>query len=291
MQDDKEPFGMIYIDNSLESYKDYLDSKRIKKIATRVDEDTVLGKHLFRLFMDLRGIHYNASMPYILPHSIATFHSGYTQSLNPNRSLLNFASAIMKRLSNEVPQLIKNRRLARKIKQRLVEMSSDYLDIDQKFPVIDSKSLWDNYLDMENSTFAYAVWSNQRVSYLAGFSAYDNFMARVIKDALKLPECRTTSRYFSEDIKKAFGSEVTNVAWTGDEMITLRLIRNSLAHAGGKLTDELKQRKHGCIIENDIIQITPENIKHLFRAIISAVESIVDKSCDNEWLNKKCKTC
>lgn len=291
MQDDKEPFGMIYIDNSLESYKDYLDSKRIKKIATRVDEDTVLGKHFFRLFMDLRGIHYNASMPYILPHSIATFHSGYTQSLNPNRSLLNFASAIMKRLSNEVPQLIKNRRLARKIKQRLVEMSSDYLDIDQKFPVIDSKSLWDNYLDMENPTFAYAVWSNQRVSYLSGFSAYDNFMARVVQDALNLPKCRTTYRNFPENVKEAFGSEVAGIAWTGNEMKTLREIRHSLAHAGGKVTDKLRQRNHECVLENDIIQITPDNIKRLFRAITSAVEGIVDKLCDNEWLNKKCKMC
>lgn len=206
MQDVGKPFGVFYIDKRFDIYRDYLENKRIKKIASRIDEETVLGKHFFYLLMDLRGIHYNASMPYILPHSIATFHSGYTQSLNPNRSLLNFASAIMKRLSNEVPQLVKSRRLARKIKQRLIAMSSDYLDKDHKIPVVDGESLWGNYLDMENSTFAYAVWSNQRVSYLSGFSAYDNFMAGVIKDALKLPQCRTTSRYFAEDVKKAFGS-------------------------------------------------------------------------------------
>ncbi len=289
MKDDNNQLaGTIYIDRQLDSYKNYLSDERINSIANQLDKETVLSKHFFTLFMELRGVAYNASFPYLMPNMLGTFYTGYIQSVNPRRTFLEFASAIVKRLSNEVHQLTKNQRLSRKIRERLIVISHDYFDIDKKLPIaIDSYGIWEDLLRMPKYTFMYAVWSNQRVSYLAGFSAYDNFIARVVKDALNLDRCRTTDRDFPDKIKNAFGNNAAALAWTGDEITTLREIRHSLAHAGGKITDPLRQRKYGCVFKDDIIQITPKDIKRLFLAITSAVEAIVSCSRDNECLNRK----
>jgi hypothetical protein len=280
MNDDNNQFaGTIYIDSQLDSYRNYLDDERIGNIANQLNKESIIGKHFFILLMELRGIAYNASLPYLMPTMLETFYAGYVQSINPRSTLLEFASAIVKRLSSEIPQLTKSNRLSRKVKDRLIVMSQDYLDIDKKVPIIiDSYGIWDNLLKMPKPIFGYALWSNQRVSYLSGYSAYDNFMAIVVKDALNLERCRTTDRDFHNNVKEAFGIKAAELAWTGDEITTLREIRNSLAHAGGKITDNLKKRNHECRLENDIIQITPKDIKQLFSAITSAVEAIVNHS-------------
>jgi hypothetical protein len=280
MNDDNNQFaGTIYIDSQIDSYKNYLNDERIGNIVNQLNKESFLGKHFFILLMELRGISYNASLPYLIPNMLETFHTGYIQSINPRSTLLEFASAIVERLRNEIPQLTKRNRLSHKIKDRLVVMSQDYFDINKKLPiVIDRYGIWDNLLKMPIPIFNHALWSNQRVSYLSGYSAYDNFMARVVKDALNLERCRTTDREFHNNVKEAFGIKAAKLAWTGDEITTLREIRNSLAHAGGKITDNLKKRNHECRLENDIIQITPKDIKRLFSAITSAVEDIVNHS-------------
>lgn len=271
----------IYIDRQLDSYKNYLDDKQIGRIVHQLDEETVFGSHFFRLLLELRGIAYNASLPYLMPSMLHVFLDGYVKALSPNSTLLNFSSAIVKRLSSEIPQLTKKQRLSRKLRDRLIIMSQEYLEINKNLSVMDGHSIWDNLLKMPKPIFSHAVWSNQRVSYLSGFSAYDNFMGRVVKDILNLDKCRTTNRCFPDDVKTAFGKKAAELAWTCDEITTLREIRNSLAHAGGKMTDQLRKRKHECVLENDIIQITPKDIKRLFLVITSAVEAIVDNSRDN----------
>lgn len=279
MNDDNNQFaGTIYIDSQLDSYKNYLDDERIGSIANQLNKESIIGKHFFILLMELRGIAYNASLPYLMPTMLETFYTGYVQSINPRSTLLEFASAIVKRLSNEIPQLTKSNRLSRKIKDRLVVMSQDYFDIDKKVPIIiDSYGIWDNLLKMPKPIFSYALWSNQRVSYLSGFSAYDNFIVKIVKNELKLDEYRRGAK-FSNDIKRVFGEEIGKLVWNDGEIFILREIRNSLAHEGGKINNKLRQLKHECVLEDDVIQITPKDIKRLFLAITSAVEAIVNHS-------------
>ena len=284
------PIEELYIDTRLDSYRNYLDDRRIHKIVSQLGEETVLSKQFFLLLMHLRGVSYNASMPYILPTSMEVFHSGFIQGTNPRQVLLDFSSAIMERLGREVPKLTKSPRLARKIKERIISISNGYMNRDMKLPVVDRETAWNAYLNSDNEIFVYTIWSNQRVSYLSGFSAYDNFMARIVKHARNLSKCQTTPRNkFGKYVEEAFGSEVAELAWTGDEMTTLHYIRNSLTHAGGKITDTFKQREHKCIIINDTLQITPADIKRLFEAITLAVEAIVEQSADNPYLTRELK--
>jgi len=286
-KNDYEPIGEIYIDTHLDNYRNYLDDHRIHKIVSLVGEKTVLGKYFFLLLMHLRGVAYNASMPYLIPNSIEVFHSAFIQKTNPRQVLLDFSSAIMARLSRELPELTKSPRLARKLKDCTIAISKEYLNSDNKLSVVKKEYIWNAYIEGKNQVFIYMVWSNQRVSYLSGFSAYDDFLGKVVKDAINLPKCRTTSGYFVNDIEKAFGSEVAKLAWTGYEMTTLREVRNSLAHAGGKLIDTLKQREHNCKVIDDMLQITPTDIKRLFEAITSAVEAIVNHSSNNQYLTNQ----
>ncbi len=166
-------------------------------------------------------------------------------------------------------------------------MSQDYLDIDKKLQSVDRNDIWENFINTRNYDFRHAVWSNQRVSYLSGFSAYDNFIVKIVKDKLKLDEYRRTSSDFYKDIKRVFGEETGKIVWNDGEILILREIRNSLAHEGGKINDKLKKLKHECVLEDDVIQITPKDIKRLFSAITCAVEAIVSCSRDNECLNRK----
>lgn len=284
MNDDNNQLNApILIDSQLNSYRNYLDNKRISRIGDQLDKEPVLRNHFFILLMELRGIAYNASFPYIITEISNFIYNTYIPTINPRNTLLDFASAIVTRLSNEIPQLTKRNRISRKIKERLIVMSQDYLDMDKKLQLVNHEDIWGNFINTRNYVFRHTVWSNQRVSYLSGFSAYDNFIVKVVKDKLKLNKYRRTNSDFNNDIKRIFGEETGKIVWNDGELLVLRKIRNSLAHEGGKINDPstLRELKHECDLEDDVIQITPKDIKRLFSAITSAVEAIVNHSVNN----------
>lgn len=284
MNDDNNQFaGTIYIDSQLDSYKNYLDDERIGNIANQLNKDSVLGKHFFILLMELRGIACNASFPYIITEVSNFIYNTYIPTINPRNTLLDFASAIMTRLSKEIPQLTKRNRISRKIKDRLIVMSQDYLDMDKKLQLVNHNDIWENFINTRNYVFRHTVWSNQRVSYLSAFSAYDNFIVKIVKDKLKLDKYRRTNNDFNKDIKRIFGEETGKIVWNDGELLVLRKIRNSLAHEGGKTSDPLTlmELKQECVLKDDVIQITPKDIKRLFSAITSAVEAIVNHSVND----------
>ena len=117
------------------------------------------------------------------------------------------------------------------------------------------------------------LWSSQRVAFSAYYNAYENLLVRLAKTAAGLDSLRVTNKSdFNKCLREQFGDDGRDTCWTNSRINLFRLIRHSLSHAGGRLTDDLAKIKHNLHLIDGKIQITPvENI-----LIVKTLQPCVD---------------
>jgi hypothetical protein len=69
------------------------------------------------------------------------------------------------------------------------------------------------------------------------------------------------------DAKAAFGEATADYCLTDQAVEAARLVRNALAHNGGRVTDELKTVSHGIDIVDQLLQVMPDDNRKLFDAL------------------------
>jgi len=269
----------ILLDPRLEAYRGYIDDARLHKILDQIPGGCQFSTRFSSLMLDLRGFSYAASMPNILANSLANFARGAHSQSGPAGQVMRAVPILLNKLKEHLPSLIKQERMARKIETRLTELASQYarVNLPESYLQMDPMRIWQQML--EERVFGYGAWATQKLAFLSIFSSYDNFLARVVKDALKIDKCRTTeTKQFTKHLKNAFGEQAAMTCWLGPEVTRMKKARHSLAHAGGQVTVELEKIDHGFPVVDDKIQVMPDEIKLLICHIFAAVEEIISES-------------
>lgn len=153
----------------------------------------------------------------------------------------------------------------------------------------DVKKFW-TYL-AHNSEFQFCILGTQRINYSSLFFAYEDFLANVIRT--KEPTYSSKREQIKVALTSHFGDVLADYCWNHDEVTLARLVRNALAHNGGRFGTALEPHRARFVdatgtpepvLQGDLfilvdekIQITPDNTKHLFGVLKERVSKVVEE--------------
>lgn len=132
-----------------------------------------------------------------------------------------------------------------------------------------SEFFWQAFLeDPASSEFRLAVWGSQRISYGAIYHAYEDFVTECIRLASGLEEYRTYRiKELLQDAESQFGHDVTEDCVSCHDVQVARLVRNALAHNGGKETEDPRKVEHGIAVRNGELQIMAPDTRRLYNQL------------------------
>jgi len=139
--------------------------------------------------------------------------------------------------------------------------------------------LWEKYLEI--STFNTTLFSSQRICYGAVYHAYENFLSRCVGIAKNKPNYRAKKAdSLAADLNGLIDGAGTTCLKNSDIEFA-RLVRNSLAHNGGRVTPAIVSRNTTIRIIDDQLNIWPEDTKSLFDMLKNKVLWFAEKANDN----------
>ncbi|WP_372721646.1 hypothetical protein [Novipirellula sp.] len=129
---------------------------------------------------------------------------------------------------------------------------------------IDGENIWQQYLSLH--PFHVGLHGTMRLVYLAVYGAYENFLVRSLSIAHNGKPIRVTSSDFKKDFRDKLGVLIDD-AWFAEDIRIARLVRHSLMHAGGRVTDDLRRCKIPLVVHNDFLNVFPEHVFALYNAL------------------------
>lgn len=255
----------LIIDKRQDAYGTFFSDNFGHDAFAASDAATVLAEPIFDLVADWRSASYVGALPASIPHTIKQFHDGYVNAETNPSGVLRFSDVVLTRLSREIPDLVADPALQRTLRERLVALTSEITEIKSELrPELDGESVWQQYLGLH--PFHMGLHGTMRLVYLAVYGAYENFVVRVLSIAHGGKRIRVTDRDFKKDFRDALGDMIDDT-WFAEDIRVARLVRHSLMHAGGRVTDDLRNCRIPVVVHDDILNVFPEHISNLYNAL------------------------
>jgi hypothetical protein len=132
---------------------------------------------------------------------------------------------------------------------------------------------WDLYL--QNSEFQLSIVGLMNQTYSGIFFAYEHFVLSCYRIVSRDQSTRTNRGDFSQKLASAIGEAVAEQCWNGHEMRGRKLIRNAIAHNGGKFHTQLDPWKSDLHVIDGVIQIAASENRQLYGSLASNVDALV----------------
>jgi hypothetical protein len=129
---------------------------------------------------------------------------------------------------------------------------------------LDGDAVWQQYLGLH--PFHMGLHGTMKLVYLAVYGAYENFVVRSLSIAHGRKRIRITDRDFKKDFRDALGDLIDD-AWSAEDIRVARLVRHALMHAGGRVTDDLRNCKIPLVVHDDLLNVFPEHVSNLYNAL------------------------
>ncbi|MGA2062226.1 MAG: hypothetical protein ABSG67_17215 [Thermoguttaceae bacterium] len=266
-----------YIETSLESYRDFFSDDWGERIDALTNSAPKLSEIVFDIMMEWRAAAYTASLPVSILDTMKAYHDGFVKTGELNSTILRLAKGVTAKLARKVPELTADTSLIRRLQEQIIVLGADLEDARSRakleFPM---KEVWNSYLD--KYPYQLSLWGSQRICYVSIYNSYENFLVRSLQIARSISNCRATDRDFKKKFADSFGNLLLNKCWTSNGINIARLARHALSHAGGRVTDDLAKQKHGFVVRDGRIQVTPEKTKALFSLLKDSVYALAEKA-------------
>lgn len=255
----------LVIDTRQEAYGPFFTDNFGHEAFLASDSASLLKRPILDLVADWRSASYAGALPAAIPNSIKQFHDGFVAAETAPTGILRYSELILTKLSRELPELVANPGLQRKLQEKVVALSSEILEASALVPRgLDGEAVWQQYLGLD--PFQMGLHGTMRLVYLAIYGAYENFVVRSLSIAHGGKQIRVTDRNFNNDFRDALGDLIDD-AWFAEDIRIARLVRHSLVHAGGRVTNELRNSKIPLIVNNDFLNVFPEHLSNLYNAL------------------------
>jgi hypothetical protein len=271
--------GEIRIDDRLESYKSFFDHAWAEGMFHLVD-GTKLAEPVFLLLMNWRATANTHLLPWLMIHSIRGFEKGY---LRPKEGLSEkIIRGLMKRIPDETADFLsmtsrkKLAKVIRKLGEQLDEVHEVVQDVEPE--EMNVNKLFGGFIwGHGGSEMQFSLWGSQRICYGAVFHAYEDFITQCVGLARNDPDYQVFKwKSLASHAKDAFGQAIADYCLTDQPVEIARLVRNRLAHNGGKICKELEALPHGIEVANDILQIKPVDNHKLFAMLKERVRLLAE---------------
>jgi len=258
----------VRIDDCLKSYRTFFDhdwARRIDHLAS----GTVLDEAVFALGITWKSVANTHLMPWLLADSLAELLQSFLGGTEPTASRVIRAihDQLLKSIGSSLPKindLSASAILARDQAQRLLQRRYN------------SNAIWQELL--QTSEFRLSIWGSQRVCYGALYHAFEDFTRRCIAIASGEEDDWRPAGEAVDVARTIYGNNFVHSV-LGDHALTVaRLVRNALAHGGGRLTKELENINHGLVVEDGVVQITACDTANLYHVLKLKAYRLAEKT-------------
>lgn len=266
---------VIEYDRRLESYRSFFDHAWARTLSDRTD-GSGLEDPVFSLIMNWKAAANTHMMPWLLIETLKRFAEGYARTCEtPSESSL---ARIAKRIPSAMGNSLSNMK-RKKLEQVITELGQQLGQARQQYiDDTDPQALFDNYLTSPGGhELKLSLWGTQRVVYGAIYHAYENFVTRCIGFTLRDPNYRPDkAKDLLEAAKAALDTSTFGFCVADSSINIARLIRNAIAHNGGRETEELKRVSHGVTIRDGELQLMPSDSALLFLTLKDRASALAE---------------
>ena len=230
--------GKIEIASDLDDYMGFFDKDWAKDLF-KLTKGTSISTPAFYLAMSFAGQSYAREMPVRMFGLMKTFVTTVMSQRKPFpvEVLDEYLNSIHKNPDGAKPLSNRQRKIARK---RLKE-AEEIVNQKRGTEIVDIHvdKLWDG-LVKDDPTLALCLWRSELNAYAGLYFAYEDFVRQcyVIISA-KIFNAQKSAKV----LREVFGEELVKTCWTDKNIHAARLIRHAIAHASGRITDDIKAAK------------------------------------------------
>lgn len=258
-----DPSVIIRIDDRLEQYAPMFDhawADRMEAFAA----GTKLTAAVFTLAVHWRAAAGACAMPWLVCHALQPQWQGMLAAQQPFADRL--TAVLADRVAEEMGDALsraKQKRLAEAVERIGHELHAQPEEVTTRFA---PATLWAGLL--RDPEFQLAVWGAQRLSYGSIYHAYESFLRECIALALDRPDYRGRKLgVLVRDARRLFGPRTAADCLTAPPVTVARLVRNTLAHHGGRETPALRAAGHGLVVEEGVLQILAPDTRLLLEQL------------------------
>jgi len=265
----------IKIDPRVAAYKTFFDhawSRKLDELAA----GSKLAEPVFSLCMNWKSAANTHLMPWLMIENLKSFWEGFLrgQESYSERAVAHLAQHVPAAMGDSLSNM-KRKKLAEvmtEIGRRMKQVR------EQDGEEIDPQALFETFLNGPGgSELHLSIWGSQRIVFGAVYHAYENFVSRCVGLARNEPDYRSSNiKALHADARAAFGDTTADYCLTDPPVDTARLVRNALAHHGGKETDQLKKVPHGVDVVDGVLQVMPDDNRRLFDTLKDRVFKLVE---------------
>ena len=270
----------MVIDERLESYKTFFDhdwARRIMDLAA----GTKLDDCVFSLCVNWKAAANTHIVPWFTVTSMGHFAEGMTKAHEP--LTMKVIKAMAARLLTEMGDSLRNMQ-RKKLSDAIAKIGkevSEGLERQEDQEELKPEFYWQMYLGSPHPhQYRLIIWGSQRICYGAVYHAYEDFIrgcARIVS-CQKNQTGHTGHKKLMDVVGRHFGQQVAQDCLDAPEVRAARLVRNALAHNGGKESDELRKVQHGIRVEGGVLQIMAPDTRRLFDVLKERAYNLVEKA-------------
>jgi hypothetical protein len=269
----EEPIISIRIDSDLSQYRPFFDHLWTDQIDGMA-AGTKLAEQVSTLCVNWRAAANTCAMPWLMCQASQRQWVGFLKRQQPFSQRL--TGAVVDRVGDAMGGSLskaKQKKLAQVVEQIGSEMHRQ-ADEAQQFT---AEAVWTTLL--EDPEFQLAVWGSQRIGYGSIYHAYEHFVRDCIALVKGNPEYRGRRIHaLVRDAGRLFGSKIAQDCLASPPVKTARLVRNTLAHNGGRETPQLRDHPHGLVVEEGVLQILASDTRGLFDLLKGRAYQLIRKA-------------
>lgn len=277
---DDKPMRQIENDPDLTSYRGFMDYDWAKAVGKQSD-GTILEYSVFDLIMSWKGSSNTLAMPLLMIEGSTSFWTAYSKKNHCDQSMT-FAiiQKLGERLCTEVEFTNMKQKEVKAALDRIVREASHAEEVARDAFVFPTDQLWNSYItpgQPGSAEFHLILWTSQRLCFSSLIYAYEFFVQDVLR--IKGGKSDTWRPFFSElvsEMKRLMGDSIADECLTHADIDSAKRVRNSLAHNGGKETDDLKGKHEIRTCTDGRLLIWPENNRKLFELLKDRASKIID---------------
>lgn len=257
----------------LDSYKSFFDHGAAKRLM-EISEGTVMEVPVLDLLVSWRGLVNTHAMPYSMIAMLRSLWGGFH-----TRDTLDFARKLSIKHSEAVRENVNLSVTTQKQIERLFKkVGKTYATEMEKMlhPDFPEQELWDDLCSQDE--FVVGITATQGSVFGGLYHHFENFLRQTIGILKNDPDYRIPSDVgkFTTDMQRCLGNNLDVECIKNDHMKFARLVRNALAHKGGKVSPELLEmnKVYEFPVIQDRIQIVPSYSAWLFDMLMKRVLKI-----------------
>lgn len=276
---DDMPMRQIISDSDLTSYRGFMDYEWAKAIGKQ-SAGTILEYSVFDLTMSWKGASNTFAMPLLMIEGSTSFWTAYSKGYCDQSMVFAIIQKLGERLCKEVEFTNMKQKEVKAALDRIVREAAHAEEVARDAFVFPTDELWYSYLTPKqpgSAEFHLILWTSQRLCFSSLIHAYEFFVQDVLRIKGGMPDSwRPHFEDLVSEMKQQLGDSIAHDCLTHPDINSAKLVRNSLAHNGGKETDNLKGEHEIRTCPDGRLLIWPENNRKLFELLKDRASKIID---------------